>query len=352
MTAVTLFDQPVQLPAYLQTSAVAKALAEQIDGGLAGKSINRISLRNGKFRFVRGGVEVGVHRAQTLDVVIIAANPHVGRQFYIKPFDSDDTGQRPDCYSVDGRAPAEDSPARQSATCALCPQNVMGSAKNGQGRACSFKKRLVVTSHDAIGGEAFAIDVAGMGLFGDDDPPQKLFNLKSYIEALKANHLIVPAVVTRLSFDDEASVPKLFFTPVRVLSAEEFAAVEGRLADPTVREMLTDVDNKTEEGKPVGAPLLPQPTATPAPATPAPAAPAAQPAPPSTRRGRKAASQIAPAAAPAPSMGGVAPGGPPPAMGGFGMSPTPPMAQAPAAAPAATAAPATGFSLDLDAFDA
>jgi hypothetical protein len=352
MTNITLFDQPQQLPAYLQTSAVAKQLAEQIDGGLAGKSVNRISLRNGKFRFIKGGVEVGVSRNPNLDVVIIAANPHVGRLYYIKAFDPEDAGTRPDCYSIDGKVPEPDSPAKQSDTCALCPQNVVGSAKNGQGRACAFKKRLVVVADNDIAGEAFAIDAGGMSMFGDDDPAQRLFSLKTYIETLKANHLIVPAVVTRLTFDDEASVPKLFFTPIRILTAAEFGTVETRITDPQVRDMLADLDNKTEADKPVGqitapintAPVVPQPAApapAPQPATPAPAAQAAPPAQ-SLRRGRRPANQTAPAAAPAPNAA--------PAAGGFGLQPTPPVAAAPAAPAAAPAA--GGFSLDLDAFDA
>ena len=35
-TELTLFEQPQLAPSYLQPSAVAKALAEQMEGGLAG----------------------------------------------------------------------------------------------------------------------------------------------------------------------------------------------------------------------------------------------------------------------------------------------------------------------------
>lgn len=344
-TQITLFDQPTQLPTYLQTSEVAKQLASQVDGGLTSQSINRISLRNSKFRFNKEGVQVGVSHSGVLDVIVIAANPHVSRSYYEKAFDPDEAGSRPDCYSIDGRTPAEDAESPQSNSCALCPQNIAGSAKNGKGKACAYKKRLVVVAPDDILGDAFALDVAAMGLFGDDVPAQKQFNLKTYIDALKANGLIVPAVVTRLTFDDESTVPKLFFTPVRPLTAQEWAQVEQRVADPVIRAMLNDVDNKTEAGKPVGvtapvsAPAIVAPVAAPAPA-PAPAE--AAPAPP--RRGRKPAAETPPAQAPAPTAA--------PAAKGFGAAAVP-AAAAPAAAPAAPAAPAgKGFTLDLDAFDA
>lgn len=340
MGAIQLFDKPVQLPSYLQTSELAKQLAKQVDGGLAGNAINRISLRNGKFRFNKGGVEVGVLREPTLEVVVVAANPAVSRTFYIKPYDDAEAGARPDCYSKEGVKPEADSLAKQADLCALCPQNVAGSAKNGKGKACAYKKRIVTVHPSAIDGDAYAIDVAAMGLFGEDEPSQKLFNLKSYIGALKANGLIVPAVVTKLSFDDESSVPKLFFTPVRTLTDAEWAQVEKRAVSEEVRAMLDDVDNKVEENKPVGqiaAPAAPAtlgpPLTSPHEMNPAPAA--AAPAP--TRRGRKPAAETPPTPAPAPTEAG-----------GFAFG----NAAAPAASAPAAAAPAKGgFSLDLDEFD-
>lgn len=338
MGAITLFDTPVQLPSYLQTSALAKSLAKQVDGGLAGNAINRISLRNGKFRFNKAGVEVGVLREPHLDVVVIAANPAVSRAFYIKAFDPDDSGVRPDCYSKEGVKPEDDVPAKQSPLCATCPKNAAGSATNGKGKACSYKKRIVTVHPSAIGGDAYAIDVAAMGMFGEDEASQKLFNLKNYIAALKANGLIVPAVVTRLSFDDEATVPKLFFTPIRTLTAEEWALVEVRAVSEDVRGMLDDIDNKAEEGQPVGQLAAPATLGPPLtnPAAPAPA-----------RRGRKPAAETPPTPAPAPTAAPAAT-----AAGGFAFGNAAASSAAPAQAVAPTAtAPAGGFSLDLDEFD-
>lgn len=348
-TAITLFEQPQTMPAYLQNDPVARVLGEQMEGGLAGRQINRVSLRNGKFRFNKNGVEVIVSQKPTLDVVIIAANPAVSRLYYAKAFDAEAVGERPDCYSRDGKAPEADSPNKQSEVCATCKQNAVGSAINGKGRACAFKKRVVIVAPSKIEGDAFAVDVAAMGLFGDDKPAQRQYNLRSYIEALKANGLIVPAVVTRLSFDDDESVPKLFFTPVRVLDEGEFTKVKARLNDPEVRGMLDDIDNKPEVGKPIGqitAPTGVQPTTlAPAPAQAAPAA-VANPAPatqvppqPVQRRGRPAKSETAPAAAPA-APAATAPEG-------FGIEDASAAAPAPGAAPAA----AGGFSIDLDDFD-
>lgn len=352
-TNVTIFEQPQIVPAYLLTSAAAKALAEQMEGGLAGRQINKLGLKNSKFRFVKQGTEIAVSSQPFLDVVIIAANPAVGRIWYEDAYDSDAVGKRPDCYSRTGVAPEADSPKLQSTVCATCPRNAVGSANSGKGKACSYKKRVVIVAPGKIDGDAYALDAGAMSMFGDDDPNARKYNLKSYIEALKANGLIVPAVITRLSFDDKESVPKLHFTPVRVLTEAEFRLVESRLTDPTVREMLDDIDNKTGEGKPVSVPAqIAAPIGNTGPVAPPPvqpqpvAAPAAAVAPPAAAvkaRGRPRAVETAPAAAAPPNGSGVAP----PA--GFGFEAAP--AAAPAAAqPAATQGPA-GFAIDLDSFD-
>jgi hypothetical protein len=369
-TDITLFGGAMPVPLYLQNNPLAKQLAEQMEGGLAGNQINRISLRNGKFRFLKKGVEIAAV-AEKLDVVLIAANPTVGRLWYAKAFDPDAAGTRPDCYSREGVRPEADSPLLQSPLCGTCPRNAVGSANNGKGKACAYKKRTVLVSPTNISGDAYALDAGSMTMFGDEDKAQRLFNLKSYIEALKAAGLIVPAVVTRLTFDDEATVPKLHLTPIRPLTEQEFAQVTARINDPAIREMLDDIDLKSEEGvhqQPPAATAPTQHAAQPAPA-PQQAAPAPQPAPvqqpaasvpppanhtmaqptTTTRRGRQPKAETAPATAPAPNGFPPANGTAPAADAGFGFASAP----APQAAPAAPAAQGVpGFSVDLDAFDA
>lgn len=370
-TAIAIFEQPTTAPAYLQQSPIAKELATQMEGGLAGRSINRISLRNGKFRFNIKGVEVGVQQGDHLDVVILAANPAVSRIFYKNAYDASAEGTRPDCYSRNGEVPEADSPNRQAEKCALCPQNAVNSSRTGTGKACAYKKRVIVVDPGKIDGVAFALDIAAMGLFGEDDKPNRKFNLKSYIEALKANGFIVPSVVTRMSFDDEESVPKLFFQPVRALTAEEWAKVEQRASDPVIKDMLDAVENEDAQAPKVLQGTTAAPTAAPAQQTVSPqpaqvqagvipqttatqpaAAPAAAHTPaPRRARGRPAAAATPPVQAP-PAQ--AAPTAAPPAQDGFAFGGAAPAQAAPAQAPAQAPAPAAaqgGFSVDLDNFD-
>ena len=365
----------------IQQSAVAlvddetsRAVGNSINAGLTGGGFgNRISLRGNRFRFIKGGADVGVSPDNYLDVVMIAANPHVSRIYFKGQYEAG-SKERPDCYSVDGRTPEPDSPELQSDKCMTCPQNAKGSSLKGdsKAKACAYKKRVIMASPDAIDGDLYALDVNAMSLFGDDMPAQNLYNLKSYIETTAAHGMMAVKLVTRLTFDDNSSVPKLFFQPIRMLTPEEWEMVKDRMKDDAIQTMLADVINEQEVGTVAPEKVLPQkPAAQTAPQAPAPKAvapapkpaqPAAPAAPIAPRRGRPPA-RPASAAAPAPepelqpavhASQQAAPRGNG-QQRGFGVAKNASAADtspAQSAPPAEGAPKAKGFTIDLDEFDA
>ncbi|RQH06611.1 hypothetical protein [Paraburkholderia dinghuensis] len=238
------------------TSGIGAALG----GGLAG-GINRMSIRGKHFRFFKGGTEVGVRREHWLDVVIIAAHPEVGRIWYRTGYSKETEGQRPTCWSRDGVAP--DAPMEQIPqvqtnqgwrtvnSCAECPNNIKGSGPQGVGRACAFKKRIVVVSPDDIEGDAWAFDINAMSLFGDPDPANNARSLKDYVTFLATPRSgfekgIPPhAIITRLTFDDREAVPVVRFgvalnTEQRAsfLSPAQISAAALRSRDADVLHLL------------------------------------------------------------------------------------------------------------------
>lgn len=241
-TAVSFFEQ--QLPAHI-TNAKSKTM-QAMGGGIAGGGFgNRISLRNSKFRFIQNGEDIGAHDQATLEVVVFAMAEHVQRMYYEGAYDPN-TKTPPTCFSMDGKAPSDESAKKQSATCAVCPQNVKGSGRMPNTKACAYKKRVIVLAPADLEGPAFALDVTGMSMFGEQQPAQNLFSFKGYYEKLLAHNLDIAGIVTRLSFDDAASVPKLHFSPVRPLTEDEFAIVQQRMDDEDVGIMLKDMTNIME----------------------------------------------------------------------------------------------------------
>jgi hypothetical protein len=283
---------------------VPSILGAALTGGLSsGQSFPRISIKASRFRIKEGDTET-VLDSTTLDVVIFGANPRLSKTWYAKSWDKDAEPAAPDCYSLDGVSPDPEAEDAQNDLCASCPHNAWGSKVTPTGqqvKACSDNKRLAVVSADDPSGPVYLLSVT----------PAALKGLNQYQKELSVRGIPPEIVKTRVSFDTDASFPKLKFTFGGFLDADMQEVVDGLFGSEQVKE-ITGETLRT----PVAVPKL----AAPAPVAPRPAVRAAPPVEP------------APAPAPAPT---VAP------KRGFGASkpaaaPTP----APASKPAAKAAPA------------
>jgi hypothetical protein len=300
----------IQVPAHLAARVgVPSALAASLTGGLtSGNSFPRISIKASRFRIVEGDTET-VLDSTSLDVVIVGANPRLSKTWYAKAWDKDAEPTGPDCFSLDGVSPDPEAEKPQNDLCASCPQNAWGSKVTPTGqqiKACSDTKRLAVVSADDAGGPVYLLSVT----------PAALKGLNQYQKELSVRGIPPEIVKTRVSFDTDASFPKLKFTFGGFLDADTQQVVDGLFGTDQVKE-ITGETLRT----PVAVPKI----AAPAQVAPKPAvkavAPVEEPAP-----------APAPAQAAAPKRGFGAPKAEAPA--------TPkPAATKPAAAPvAATAA--------------
>ena len=236
--------------------------------------------------------------APSVKVVILRANASISKTFYAGQF-VEGSDAKPDCSSNDGIAPSADSPNPQSASCATCPNNVWGSKISPSGakiKACADVRRVAILPADDMDYSPILLRIPGASL-GD---------LAAFGKALKQRGIPYAAVVTKLSFDPDASFPKILFQFERVLTPEEMAKVAERISDPVVDDVL---GLSAPRG---AAPALAAPAADqfgiPANITPPAAAPAPEPEPepakPAARGKAKgfgaAPAEAAPAPAPAP----------------------------------------------------
>lgn len=235
---------------------------QNMAGGMAGGGFgNRISLKNSKFRMIQNGEEVEALNVPHLDVVIFALSNSVQRMYWENPFEVG-SKEPPTCYSFDGKVPSPESPKLQSKACATCPQNIKGSGRMAGTKACAYKKRVVVLPPQDLEGAPYSLDVSGQSMFGEQLESLNKFSFKGYYEKLAAHGVDIAAIVTRLAFDDKASVPKLHFSPVRTLTEEEYAIVQKRMDDEEVHKMLKDLTNEAEmEERPQQTKPTPQPKA-------------------------------------------------------------------------------------------
>lgn len=206
---------PMQMPAHLRSaglSDVSKALMGESSGF-------RLSIKAGVWRLLSNGKEYAKLTARELDVVIVAASPHVSRTFYMAKFDEDATPTAPDCYSRDGKTPDAKSAHRQADNCDACPQNAKGSGQ-GESKACRYNQSLAVVLANDIGGNVLKFQVPAASIFGKGEGSD--VPLREYVTQMVQVKANVDMVVTNMRFDLDASAPKIFFSPARWLSTEEY----------------------------------------------------------------------------------------------------------------------------------
>ena len=292
----------VTIPAHLAARIGAPSvLAQSVMAGLGGgPAYPKISIKGSRFRIKEGSTETVLNTLE-LEVVIVGANPRLSKTWYAAKWDPNAEASAPNCYSLDGVSPAAYAEDPQNDLCASCPKNAWGSAvaDNGQQlKACRDHKRLAVVAADDASGPVYLLEVT----------PAALKGLNQYQRELTMRGIPAEVVKTKVSFDSDASFPKLKFGFGGFLDADTQAVVDGLFGTPEVLEVTGEATANAPAPAPAPKPqpVAPKPVAVVAPPPPAPApapTPAAEAAP---RRGfgaSKPAAPVAdaPVAAPAPA---------------------------------------------------
>ena len=250
----------IKVPAHLAARVgVQSALAQSLTGGLSsggGESYPRISIKGARFRIIDGDTET-VLDSTTLEVVIVGANPRLSKIWYAKQWTPDAEPSAPDCYSLDGIGPDPQATNPQNDLCASCPQNAWGSKVTPQGqqiKACADQKRLAVVAADDPNGPVYLLQVT----------PAALKGLNQYQKELSVRGIPPEIVKTKVSFDTDASFPKLKFSFGGFLDEETQAVVDELFGSTKVKD-ITGETPRTAVAVPkiaAPAPVAPKPAVT------------------------------------------------------------------------------------------
>ena len=280
----------VQIPAHLAARVGApSALALSLTGGISSTTggFPRISIKGSRFRIIEGDTETVLEQT-FLDVVVVGANPRLSKQWYAKAWTPDSEPSAPDCFSLDGIGPDPESTSPQNDLCASCPQNAWGSKITPQGqqiKACADQKRLAVVAADDAGGPVYLLLVT----------PAALKGLNQYQKELSMRGIPPEIVKTKVTFDTDASFPKLKFSFAGFLDESTQTAVDELFGSDSVKEITGEVVTKpvavpAPVAKPLAVTVKPAPAPKPEPVAEVP------PAAPKRGFGSKAATPAAPAA--------------------------------------------------------
>ena len=198
---------PDYLKAMMAEGTVGDSTAAmQSDSG----GVPRLTTKGKTFRWKEGEEEVKA--GQEVDVVIVGINPQVGlsHTFYKEAYNPN-SSEPPDCSSQNGVVPDSWITSPQSDKCATCPNQVWGSAKSmsgGKSKACRDSRQLLV---------------ANAQQFGENPKEATLYLMQVTVNSLRAfsnyGKELAGAgfpgpqfVVTRMTMDEESSVPKIEFS--------------------------------------------------------------------------------------------------------------------------------------------
>ena len=182
----------------------------------------RISIKGGVFRKFVGGKEVAVNEDRHMEVIFVKMAHNASRTFYSQGY-VEGAKVSPVCWSSDGKTPDAEVKSPCASSCNACPNSVKGSGTMGKGTACRLSWRTAVVLPNDPNGDVMQLVLPPTSCFGDEENGRWPF--KPYIQMLASNNISAGRVVTRMSFDTKAPVPRLLFQPVAAVPESDISAV-------------------------------------------------------------------------------------------------------------------------------
>ena len=217
---------PSNVPAFAKNAELSATTLALAGGVNTSAGMKRVSIKGGVFRLLASGKEIASIEDRHLDVIIVKAAPKVSRIFYAGGYDKDAAAAAPDCTSADGEKPDAGVKNKQSSSCTTCPQNIAGSG-NGNSRACRYQQRLAVVLANNPDGDVLQVTLPATSIFGKEEGDKRPLQAYARYMAAQTPPVNLDAIVTRMKFDTKAESPKLYFSPMRWLTDDEYeSAVE------------------------------------------------------------------------------------------------------------------------------
>ena len=250
MSNVAMFNN--QLPDYLkevQLDDVTKALS----GG--NNATKRIALGNNKFLLKVNGAEISKTNTDKLEVVIVNASKHISRTFYAKAWDPKADAAPPDCWSNDGEKPDATVKEPQSHSCVGCSQDIAGSGQ-GETKACRKNRRIAVALASDLDGDVYQMTLQSKSVFYDMKHPGDLDHMpfNQYAKYVGTQGYNLNSLVTEMRFDEDSTVGKLFFRPVRFLEKHEWEQSVKQGNTSAAKNAITMTVAQTDGVKKLAAP--------------------------------------------------------------------------------------------------
>lgn len=239
-----------EIIALLKNSVAAVATGVDDDTrAVAGSSGNkRISLEGGVFRKYVNGKQVAAVQDRHMDIILVKMAHNPSRTFYTGSYQKG-VKVSPVCWSQDAKTPDPSVKTPQASACDKCPHSIKGTGQGGIGTACRISWRTAVVLPQMPDGDVMQLVIPGASVWGPEEAGKWRF--RPYIQMLAANNVSAGRVITKMQFDMNSSSPRLWFSPVAPVNADEveLLAQQGKTdaAERAIKLTVFQSDSGNEE---------------------------------------------------------------------------------------------------------
>jgi len=231
-------------------------MSESLSDGI-GSSYGVIHYKGGKWSIRYRGEDKffklsGGGLAPHLDVIILQQARAKSKSYF--PQWEEGTKSRPICSSLNGVVPDEGVAAKQSSTCALCPRDTWKTGANGKRtKECQDYKRLAVLlmpSQTKLIFEEPVVEPVFLRV-----PPASLSALAALGDDMRNQGYQYYTYVTRITFVETESYPKMVFTAHQEIPDNEAPVVMAMRNNPLCARIIGDVDAAPAAGETASSPF-------------------------------------------------------------------------------------------------
>jgi hypothetical protein len=219
-------NAPAYLAAFNQQSDSFTALANAAASGISTSAHPRISIKGSRFRLQSPGNDDIVLQQLYLEVIIVGAGAHLSKTYYAGAYDPNASEPLvPECWSDNGVGPSIGASNPQSATCAACHANVLGSKispTGGKLKLCTDNKKIAVLLNDIPGVIEQGYDGAVYEL---RMPYMSAKNFTTYAQDLIKRGMNIATVITCITFSETSEYPNLQFRATNWVSEAQANSV-------------------------------------------------------------------------------------------------------------------------------
>jgi hypothetical protein len=208
----------------------------------------RLSIKGGVFRKLVGGKEIGAIDERFMSIIFVKLAHDPSRSYYAQAYEE---GKKisPVCWSSDCKTPDAAVKHKKSDTCTTCQYSVKGSGTNGKGSACRMGWRTAIVLPSDPAGDVMQLVLPATSCFGKEDNGQYPF--RPYIQYLAGHKISAGRVITRMTFDTKAPVPKVMFKAVGAVDTKDLDTITAQsktpAAESAVKMTVFQVDEVVEE---------------------------------------------------------------------------------------------------------